>query len=529
MMVKPGMIFKAGCRSLFIIGCLFFVVPSAWAKKEPTPAPVQVLSAQIMGTVHDTREKWNPYMPENDMTFDKNVGLYSRIFYLSHRGGRNADGIYAIRFSTNNELLQVYKQGESIGQLTTGENIRHANNIIFKVTKEDNYAISFDPRNKTYNISPQVEYFTKIESMQLNGFVYDDQGLTEHSDARRTYPAEIMDETLASHDMIPNADGTWSKRVFLKAKGALHKDGRYQFLFSANHNSDWGYCAINGQPGKLCAGSGYDSKNGMVIDSGIVIKITEDGEYTFTVNPQEFLYTISPQVVCANNLNRIQINGSIIDEPWNPKAKEHEMTKGEDGIWRKKLKLSKKGGEAGNGIYVMNFSIDSEWFLDGIGMGGAWGKTWHVLPQESNIMFQVLEDGEYEIQLDTVKNTFRISPEVKPITKFYSLRIVGNFEEFENDGAGGWSPFDSSHGMQTSDKVIFFRDIHLIKGKTYQYKYTANDAGWGWVFNDYPWDGYKKLALHGSMAAFEFKPNTTGMYRFFANIVTGEYSVKKIE
>ena len=257
--------------------------------------------------------------------------------------------------------------------------------------------------------------------------------------------------------------------------------------------------------------------------------ITEDGEYKFTVNPQELRYTISPAVVCLNNLDRIQVNGSILGEPWNPKAKEHEMARGEDGIWRKKVELYKNGGEAGNGIYVMNFSIDSEWFLDGTGMGGAWGKTWHILPQESNIMFQVLKDGEYEIRLDTVKNSFSIFPEVKPITKFYSLRIVGNFEEFENDGSGGWSPFQALHDMQTSDGVTFSRDLRLIQGKAYQYKYTANNAGWGWVFNDYPWDGYRKLALHGNMAPFEFKPDTTGIYRFSANVVTGEYLVKKIE
>ena len=529
MRVKPAMIFKTGCRSFFIVGCLFFVVLPTWAKNEPTPPPVQVLSAQVMGTVHDTREKWNPYMPENDMTFDKNSGLYRQLFYLSAHGGRCADGIYAIRFSTNNEILQVYKQGESIGQLVTAGDIRHANNIIFRVTKENKYTISFDPKSKTYNISPQVEYLTKIESIQLNGFVYDDQGFAESWDKRRTHPAEIWDETLVSHDMVRSSDGTWSKKVFLKAKGGLHKDGRYQFLFSANHIGDWGYCAINGEPGKLCAGSGYDSKNGMIIDSGIVIKITKDGEYTFTVNPQEFWYTISPAVICLNNLNRIQLNGSIIDDPWDPKAKEHEMTKGEDGIWRKKVKLSKNGGEAGNGIYVMNFSIDSEWFLDNIGMGGVWGKTWHILPQESNIMFQVLNDGEYEIQLDTVKNSFSIFPEVRPITKFYSLRIVGNFEELENDGVNGWSPFDRLHDMQTSDGVTFFRDLHLIQGKVYQYKYAANNAGWGWVFNDYPWDGYRKLALHGNMAPLEFKPDTTDIYRFSVNTVTGEYLVKKIK
>ena len=205
------------------------------------------------------------------------------------------------------------------------------------------------------------------------------------------------------------------------------------------------------------------------------------------------------------------------------------MTRGGDGIWNKKLKLSKKGGEGGDGIYCMNFSIGAEWFLDGIGMGGAWGKTWHILPQESNIMFQVLKDGEYEIRLDTVKNTFRIFPEVKPMTKIYSLQIVGNFEEFENDGAGGWSPFPLLHNMETSDGVTFSRNIRLQKGRAYQYKYTANNAGWGWVFTDYPWDGYKKLSLHGNMAPFEFQPDATADYRFSANIVTGEYSVKKVE
>jgi len=315
---------KKECCIFFVAVVSFFLISlPAWAEKKTAPQAARVCNAQIVGTVHDTRGRWNPFLPENDMILDENKGLYSRVFYLSPKGGRNADGIYAIRFFTNHDINQVFKQ-QKVGRLVTGDSACRANNIIFRVKKEGSYLIRFDPKNMSYNISPRVEELMKIDSMQLNGFVYDDQGSIEWSDGKRTYPAEKWDETLRSHDMVHNGDGTWWKRIFLSAKGGHEKGGVYQFFFSANHIADWGYCAINGQPGKLCGGSGYDSKTGTFSDSAIIFKVMEDGEYTFTINPVEFWYTISPFVDSLNHLNTFQVNGFVVNDPWNPAAKEHE-------------------------------------------------------------------------------------------------------------------------------------------------------------------------------------------------------------
>src|SRR5579872_1954621 len=68
----------------------------AVASEAPPPA-----SVQLLGTVHDTRGRWNPFLADNDMAPQGQSGDYLWQGWLAADGGRNGDGIYAIRFTTD--------------------------------------------------------------------------------------------------------------------------------------------------------------------------------------------------------------------------------------------------------------------------------------------------------------------------------------------------------------------------------------------------------------------------------------------
>ena len=214
--------------------------------------------------------------------------------------------------------------------------------------------------------------------MQINGFVFDTEGSVETVRDGRTRPAEKWDETRASHRMYPLANGGFTKRLALSAHGGHEHNGVYQFLFSANGNGDWGYCAVNGQPGRLAGGCGYSSRVGRIDESAVVIRVPRDDEYTITVFPDEYRYTITPAVEILNALPSFQLNGTVFADPWRPAAADHQMTRRADGRWEKVVRLTPDGGPDGNGIYAVSFSIGQEFALDSIAFGGRWGETWHA-------------------------------------------------------------------------------------------------------------------------------------------------------
>ncbi|MEI6034350.1 MAG: hypothetical protein WCS65_08750 [Verrucomicrobiae bacterium] len=506
--------------SRWVWASLVVLIVSAAAAAEP-----DFQSAQLVGTVRAGRAGWNPFAASNDMPPAGN-GTFAATLRLSASGGRNADGIYAMRFFTNHELRQVYKRGEEPGKLVAGKNSAFADNIIFRVPSDGDYTVRFDPERAAYSISPQVAEITKISSMQINGFVHDSEGAIECFDGRRTRPAEMWDEWKPSHELTRNADGSWKISLQLSAKGGHQKNGVYQCLLSANNNSDWGYSAIMGKPGRLAGGNGYESRVGHIEETAVIFRATRDGTYTLTVWPGEFRFEISPAVEFFQTIE-FQVDGDVVPEPWNPAAPSHDMERGADGCWRKTLPLTAKGGT--NGIYTMNFSIDGNWALDSIGFGGAWGKTWHSAPQEWNLLFRVPADGNYQVTLDPANGTFAFDPPVKPITEVDSLQISGDFDQFSGDGKGGWNPLDPMHDMATDDGRVFTKSLHLTGGKTYTYKFTANRAGWGWSLVDYPYDGYRRLASHGSPPPLVFECPRDGEYRFTANVVTGDYSAAMIK
>ena len=482
-----------------------------------------LLSAQLVGTPMDGRSMWNPFDPRNDMECESS-GNFKKTLLLSATGGRNHDGIYSMRFFTGRDLRSVYKRGRETGRLVSGPGSVFAGNIIIKVSHDGAYVIKFNPQASTYAVSPHVDELSKIESIQVNGFVHDKQGSTECFDGRLTRAAEKWDEWVPSHEFTNNGDGSWTITLPLSAKGGHESNGVYQCLFSANHNADWGYSAILDKPGRLAGGNGYDSRVGNIDETAIVFRVHADGRYTFTVWPESYRFSVSPAVDFYHNPD-FQINGDVVNDPWNPSAPSHKMQKGKDGLWRKRLNLTNTGGSIGKGVYTMNFSINSDWALDSIGFGGLWGKTWHSAPQESNILFRVEKDGEYMVTLDPAKGSFAVDPPVTPITQIESLQISGNFETLAKDGKEGWNPIDPLHDMGTSNGHLFTKDLLLAGGVLYHYKYTANHAGWSWSLVDYPYDGYRRLALHGNPPPLSFQCPRNGIYRFTADIESGEYSV----
>lgn len=484
-------------------------------------------SAQLVGTVRPSRAAWNPFDPSNDMRQNPD-GTFSADLKLSASGGRNGDGVYSMRFVSGRELGGTLKRGAAAGQLTGGADAARAGNIHFRIPQDGTYTVVFDPAARTYAISPQVAELEAIESLQINGFVHDGQGLLECHDGRRTRPAEIWDEWVPSHEFTRNADGSWSIDLRLSSTGGHEKNGVYQCLLSANHISDWGYSAILGQPGRLAGGNGYDSRVGHARETAIVFRVPRDQTYRITVWPDDFRFEVSPQVEFFQ-LEEFDISGNVVPEPWNPKNPEHSMKRGADGRWSKELDLETDGGWDGRGLYSMNFSIDGDWALDSIGTGGVWGRTWHSAPQESNIVFRAKADGKHTVTFDPDSGTFSISPMVEPVTGVESLQVCGDFEVFAADGAGGWNALDPAHDMRSESPGIFTKDIRLTGGRAYNYKFSANRSAWAMPLVDYPYDGYARLASHGNPPPMRYECPRDGIYRFRADTLTGAYAIELVK
>jgi hypothetical protein len=484
-------------------------------------------TAQLLGTVNDTRGRWNPFLSENDMTADASGGFY-RDVALSATGGRNGDGVYALRFSTGRRLDGVFKIDPAApnGRLLSGEEaVRRGGNLLVRVPADGIYRIRFDPRDGSHGITPPVEVLGRITSMQVNGFVHDHEGDHETVVGGLVRPAAKWDETLPGHQMVRRDDGSWEKVLRLSATGGHQKNGVYQFLFSADRNDDRGFCAVNGEPGRLRAGCGYASRLGRIDESAVVIRVAADGDYTLRVWPDELRYTVDPPVESLNALPDFQINGSVVAKPWALDDPDHRMTRRADGVWEKTVHLTPSGGDAGNGIHVMNFSIGAQWALDGIATGGRWGHTWHSLPQESNILFRVERAGDYTVTLDPAAGRFAVDPPVVPLPTITSLKILGSFSALADDGKQGWNHQDARHAMASADGHLFVRDLPLKAGESVAYKYAADDAGWSLGFTDYPYDGEARLSSHGDPPPLSFTAGEAGIHRFHADVVTGRHGV----
>ncbi|MGK7873985.1 MAG: hypothetical protein AB4426_11935 [Xenococcaceae cyanobacterium] len=522
-------------------------------------------SAQLLGTVNNNRGRWNPFLPENNMAKDGET--YYKEVELKANGGRHGNGIYAFRFVTNHDLFQTFKanhdQTDSTGkpQLVMGDRAHQAQNIIIKIDRDGLYKISFNPSNLTFDVSPTATYLTKIESVQLNGFVWDDENMFQK-----------FDETRGNHEMTKNGDW-WEKTVPLKKTGGLkdkdlggeggRNNGMYQFLFSANNNEDWGFGAYNDGQGSLTGGTGFGSSGGQSKHSAITIQVFENGNYTIRMNPKEYKFEVKvPEgvkpVKMLNFVTSFQLLGTFYaDAQFDPTNKERNMEKSRGNLWTKTLNLKP-------GIYGANFAISNELFLDTMALG-AWlesdnpnkfiGRAWHGKPNEPNVFFEVKQSGDYKFTYDANKDEFSIDSlsyeskepteaPLQPLATIETLQLVGNFEAPLQE----WAPTSTANNMQKVGNNIFTKDVQLEANKQYTYKYTANNWGWTWAFADYELDGYGRdfsggnpdpansriedlkvygqLTTHGNPPTLQFTPTSSGWYTFTVNLETGAYSVQ---
>ena len=506
-------------------------------------------TAQLLGTVHDDRGRWNPFLPDNNMT--KDGDLFYREVELRATGGRHCDGVYALRFSKNHDLHQMYKahhkltDGSGKPRLLKGDDSHRAHNIMIRVEHDGLYRITFDPSAMSFDISPAPKYLTEIETIQLNGFVWDDE-----PDFAK------FDETRPNHNMTKNCDW-WEMTVPLRKNGGIdfRRDGVYQFLFSANHNEDWGFGAFNGpERGRLCGGTGFGSSGGQSRNSGITIRVLQDGDYTIRMNPGEFLFEVKETangrpIEYLNTVDSFQLLGTIFEQDsFDPTKPGREMILSEEAPreWQKTVNLNR-------GIYGANFAISRELFLDTMALG-AWlpssdpvkrrGRAWHGKPNEPNIFFKVNQRGAYRFVYDSITDEFAIESldgwPVEPCVDIDSLQLVG-------DPVGNWDPLNSANDMERLQESVFRKTVALEAGQTYQYKFTANRWGWTWTFADYELDGYGcdylgrnpavltsrledlrrfgHLTTHGNPDPLQCRAEQSGDHVFLVDLRTGAYSV----
>ncbi|ACK69845.1 conserved hypothetical protein [Gloeothece citriformis PCC 7424] len=514
-------------------------------------------SAQLLGTVNNNRGRWNPFLPENNMS--REGENYYKEVELKAKGGRYGDGIYAFRFVTHHNLQQIYKvdpyQTDATGKpkIVTGTAANQGNNIIIKIDKDDRYKIKFNPTDLSFEITPTPTYLTKIDSVQINGFVWDDEDMFQK-----------FDETRPNHEMTHNGEW-WEITLPLKTNGGIdfRHDGVYQFLFSVNHNEDWGFGAYNDGENTLVGGTGFGSSGGTSKHSAITIQVFADGNYTIRMNPKTYKFeVISPEGVNPvrvwNGVTSFQLLGTFYSNAqFDPTNFDRNLIYTQGGIWRKTVKIKP-------GIYGANFAISQELFLDTMALG-AWleteqpnkllGKAWHGKPNEPNIFFEVLEEGDYQFSFNGDKDEFSIEYVgenlgdkivIKPLVTLDSLLLVGNFDP----PLVAWDASNVANQMERNDRSIFTKTVHLEAGKQYEYKYTANNWGWVWVFADYELDGYGEdfsgrnpdpihsrledlkqygqLTTHGDPPTLKITPQVSGDYLFTVNLETGAYSVQSL-
>jgi hypothetical protein len=534
-----------------------------WAGQATHGTAVPVLrrtveaSAQLLGTMWNRRGRWNPFLPENCMDRQgSDRAIFFKEVYLTRHGGRHGDGVYALRFCLNHDLRGTLKadhqalDGDGRPKLVSGDSATQAQNVMIRAQRDGVHRITLDADTGAYAITPGPEYLTKIESMQLNGFVWDDESMFEKFDERR------------SNHQMKRAGDWWVLTVPLKKNGGIsfREDGVYQFLFSANGNEDWGFGGDNEAPGWLSGGTGFGSSGGRLRHSALTIVVSEDAEYSFRVHPNTYRWEVvapegvkTPQLL--NRITAMQLLGSVhTDEnQFDPTNPEHEMEQVGPLVWRKAMELSPD-------VYTVNFAISEELFLDTMALG-AWltsstphrleGCGWHGKPNEPNVLFEVLEPGSYVFTYDGAQDRFTIeavSPKeaasLRPITKLDSLHLVGSFD----DDLAPWDPTSAKNAMRRLGPSLFQLEVPLQAGRRYDYKYTANRLPWRWVFADYELDGYGTdfeganpnpsgstladlkrfghLTTHADPPTLSFTPQKDGSYIFTVDLENGAYSVQ---
>lgn len=525
-------------------------------------------SISMIGNLTARRWRWNPFISDQDF---KLVGesIWERRVFLEGPKGAEHTGNFSCRLVINhNSHRHLKAKAVDIDTLTWAlaedhNGINHAN-INFHVKMDSELLFRFDSKSMQLQITPMgivsdpgviVQPLVDFSGYELNGFIWDDLSMFDKFLCRRP-----------GRSFVCISPGKWSLDVPLKANGGIdfRADGVYQFLISADAEEDYGFSALNDGTGRLVRGTGFGSSHGSSMHSGCTIKVKEDGLYRFLLDSNPDSPRIQVTGVSAadpdylNLRSSIQLLGTVYaDNQFDPTVPGRTLLPGssEDNLV---LELDVKAGK-----HCINFGIGAELFLDTMGFG-CWldydpaqpsqslrGIAWHGKPQEWNIFFKLDADSRLRFHYDLTNDGFGIdvisgTGVLTPTTELSELSLVGNFPE----PLKAWDPESPANLMEVIGGGRFQRTILLQAGETYTYKFVANRTPWQMVFADYELDchgtdfigshpnpgdvtvsslkRFGQLTSHGNPPALSFTAIHTGPYRFYADVITGGYSVKPV-
>jgi len=527
-----------------------------------------ILSVSLVGNMNPSRWTWNPFDKYNE--FQKiDEHIWRRIIGVQSESKPEHTGNYAFRIVLNHNPRRQLKS-LSVDCSENFINWQLANdpygvglkNMTFSVTCDCEIVLEFDSKNMTLSAKPTsliknykkiIEPITILNSFELNGFVWDDLSMFDK------FQTKLPGRSFSQDD-----DGTWFIDVPLKKNGGIdfRADGVYQFLISANKEEDLGFSAINDGKGTLVHGTGFSSSHGTSMHSGCTVHAKEDGVYRFRlIDPLSLprIEVFDPKgdhLKLLNQRDGIQLLGSIFSEAqFDPTVEGRNLNASEiEGV----LFLDH---QTAAGDHTINFAINNELFLDTMGFG-CWldsdenfngtnsirGIAWHGKPHEWNICFNLSADSLLRFSYNLNTDEFEImilsgSGVLSPVDQIKSLSLVGNFPE----PLVAWDPKHSSNLMQALGPDRYMRIVHLEEGTDYNYKFVANQSDWQLVFADYELDCFGvnfngrnkdagnptlanlkrngRLTSHGNPPALNFTALHSGPYRFYADIVSGAYSV----
>ena len=528
----------------------------------------QLLSVSVIGNVHPRRWRWNPFDSDLDLV-RVDDHLWQRPLRLEAARGPEHSGLYAMRLVLNHNPRRQLKSSSSshlagvcswhLDEDPLGD--RH-DNLRFKAHQDGEVLLRFDSNQQIVTLVPSgsaegngswIEPIEAINSYQLNGFVWDELDMFNKFQTRRP-----------GRSFRQDPDGAWSLEVPLKRDGGIdfRADGVYQFLISAEHDEDFGFSCLNDGHGTLVRGTGFGSSHGTSMHSGCTIKANVDGPHRFRLVDPHTHARIEVQapdgspVPLLNRRDSIQLLGSVHkDSPFDPTLAGRSLEAHGPDLALLSLELEVAAGE-----HVINFAIGGELFLDTMGFG-CWldepeaaegtvlrGLAWHGKPQEWNIYFELSQGSRLRFSYQLERDEFGIAivdgpGRLKPTTGLESLSLVGSFEA----PLEAWSPQSPANLMEHLGGGRFQRCALLKAGTTYSYKFVANRSDWQMVFADYELDSYGtdfsgdnpsagdpsqrqlkrhgQLTTHGNPPALSFTPIHTGPHRFFADVISGAYSV----
>ena len=524
-------------------------------------------SITMVGNLGARRWRWNPFISDQDFTAVSDT-VWERTFFLEGPKGPEHSGCYSCRLVINHNShrhlktlsVDVPALSWTLAEDQAGQNY---SNINFKVLLDAEILFRYDTSTQQLQIVPMaivsdtskiLQPVVKLSGYQLNGFVWDDLSMFDKFQCKR--PGRSFEQV---------SPGLWSLDVPLKSTGGIdfRADGVYQFLISADGEEDYGFSGLNDGTGRLVRGTGFGSSHGSSMHSGCTIKVKEDGIYRFKLDSNPEFPRIEVTGLTASDPELLNIRSSIqllgtvhADNQFDPTVSGRSLVSS-DSDDNLILDLDVKAGH-----HCINFGIGAELFLDTMGFG-CWldvdpskpsqslrGVAWHGKPQEWNILFELDVDSRLRFHYSLKDDVFGIDVlsggTLTPTTQLRELSLVGNFPA----PLKAWDPESPANLMEVIGGGRFQRCVLLTAGETYTYKFVGNRTPWQMVFADYELDchgtdftgshpspgdasvsslkRYGQLTSHGNPPALSFTPIHTGPYRFYADVITGAYSVKPL-